>query len=118
MKRPTNIKLSKEIKIQIQKKFELKVPDLQKGEIALSFFHYKNKHSNSKIEIVYKRPSDSEELIDEYTKKCFERRTKCKIESLFEIELIRRMGFEHKSKSYTLATKSEEKRDTKTGKYD
>lgn len=118
MKRPTNIKLSKEIKIQVQKKFELKVPELQKGEIALTIFHYKDKTSNSKIEIVYKRHSDIEGYFDDYTKRCFERRTKCKIESVFEIELVKKMGFEHKSKSYTLAVRSEEKRDSKTGKYD
>lgn len=119
IKRVTNVKLSNVVKKETPKKSKLWIdPTIKKGEIVLAKITYQEKGRNYTCEEVYKKPSDTLEPFGEHFKKTFKRRYKVGVEDIVKIDIIVRTGFEHKGTNYHTAIKSEEKRDSKTGKYD
>lgn len=118
-KRITGVKLSNVVKKPTPKKSKLWIdPTIKKGEIILAKITYNDKDRKFNCEEVYKKPSDTLEPFTEHFKNRFEKRHKVKVEDIVRVDIIARTGFEHKGKKFHKAIKSEEKRDSKTGKYD
>lgn len=102
-----------------QKKSKLQIdPTIKKGEIILANISFISNKFERKVEEVYKKPSDNIEYFTNNFKKRFKRKYKVDVSKITKIKIIKRLGFEHNNKNYSLGIKSEEKRDSKTGKYD
>ena len=116
--RPTNIRLSKEQPKVIPKKSKVFIdPTIEKGEIIWAKVTYKDGDGRFSKNMVYKRPNDGTQYGD-YFQKVFKRRYGVTVDKIIRIDIIKRVGFEHKYRGFSLGVKSDEKRDSKTGKYD
>jgi hypothetical protein len=118
VKRINNVKLQERAPVIKVKNSKIFIdPTIRLGEIILAKVTYVRNGTKTSDEVVYKKPSNGEMFTDYFCGR-FKRITGVSTSKITKIEIIVRTGFEHKNKGFRTGTKSEEKRDKITGKYD